>query len=304
MLTAPFNGSILYNILKNERIFNMALFLNKILATLIIPLMLNTSLPFFSILKLVNYPKQVISVSEEGIGSEADPVYFTAHRGVTATAPENSLPSYEKAVELGYYSAECDIRLTKDGHWVLSHNSSTSKMFWVDVEVEASTLAELKELEYMSGANFWEYDDLHIATLDEYLDIFVGSNTRPQIEIKSEDYDSLYTIIDAVKAKGLAEQSIVISFDLKQLEVIHELDSSIELWYLVDEITEENISEAKAISDNVWLSANFEENDEASIKLAVDAEVPVSFWTVNTVEDAKMLYDMGIRYIETDILCN
>lgn len=304
MLTAPFNGSILYNILKNERIFNMALFLNKILATLIIPLMLNTSLPFFSILKIVNYPKQVISVSENGIGSEADPVYFTAHRGVTATAPENSLPSYEKAVELGYYSAECDIRLTKDGHWVLSHNSSTSKMFWLDVEVEASTLEELREFSYMSGANFWEYEGLRIATLDEYLDIFVGSNTRPQIEIKSEDYDTLYTIVDAVKAKGLAEQSIVISFDLKQLEVIHELDPSIELWYLVDEITEENIAEAKAIGDNVWLSANYEENDEASIRLAVDAEIPVSFWTVNTVEDAKKLYDMGIGYIETDILCN
>ena len=282
----------------------MALFLNKILATLIIPLMLNTSLPFFSILKIVNYPKQVISVSENGIGSEADPVYFTAHRGVTATAPENSLPSYEKAVELGYYSAECDIRLTKDGYWVLSHNSSTSKMFWLDVEVEASTLEELREFSYMSGANFWEYEGLRIATLDEYLDIFVGSNTRPQIEIKSEDYDTLYTIVDAVKAKGLAEQSIVISFDLKQLEVIHELDPSIELWYLVDEITEENIAEAKAIGDNVWLSANYEENDEASIRLAVDAEIPVSFWTVNTVEDAKKLYDMGIRYIETDILCN
>ena len=48
MLTAPVNGSILYNILKNERIFDMALFLNKILITLIIPLMLNASLPFFS----------------------------------------------------------------------------------------------------------------------------------------------------------------------------------------------------------------------------------------------------------------
>lgn len=282
----------------------MSVFLNKLLITLIIPLMLNTSLPFFSILKLVNSPKQVISLSEEGIGSEADPVYLTAHRGVTATAPENSLPSYEKSVELGFYSAECDIRLTKDGHWVLSHNSSTAKMFWLELEVEACTLEELKELEYMSGANFWEYDDLKIATLDEYLDVFVGSNTRPQIEIKSDDYDTLYTIVDAVKAKGLAEQSIIISFDLEQLKVIHELDSSIELWYLVDEITEENIAEAKAIGDNVWLSANYKENDETSIKLAVDSGINVSFWTVNSVKDAQKLYDMGVRYIETDILCN
>lgn len=282
----------------------MAAILNKILISLIIPLMLNSSLPFYSILKLVNSPKQVVSLSEEGIGSEADPVYLTAHRGITATAPENSLPSYEKAVELGFYSAECDIRLTKDGYWVLSHNSSTSKMFWVDVVVEEMTLAELKELNYMSGANFWQYEGLRIATLEEYLDIFVGTQTRPQIEIKSEDFDQLYKIIDALNERGLAEQSIVISFDLEQLKAINKLDSSIELWYLVDGITEENIADAKAVGDNVWLSANFEENNQQSIQLAVDSGIGVSFWTVNTVSDAKMLYDMGVRYIETDILCN
>lgn len=282
----------------------MTVFLNKILAVLIIPLMLNTSLPFFSILKIINSPKEVISLSEEGIGSETDPVYLTAHRGVTATAPENSIPSYEQAVELGYYSAECDIRLTSDGYWVLSHNSSTSKMFWYDVEVEDTTFEELRSFSYMSGSNFWEYEGLQIATLEEYLDVFIGSETRPQIEIKSDNYDELYTIVDALKEKGLTAQAIIISFDLEQLKVIHELDASIELWYLVDEITQENIAEAKAIGDNVWLSADYEENDEASVKLAVDSGIGVSFWTVNTAKDAKMLYDMGIRYIETDILCN
>ena len=53
----------------------------------------------------------------------------------------------------------------------------------------------------------------------------------------------------------------------------------------------------------MWLSPNFERNDQASIQLALDAGIGVSFWTVNTVEDAKMLYDMGVRYIESDILC-
>ena len=71
-----------------------------------------------------------------------------------------------------------------------------------------------------------------------------------------------------------------------------------------DEITTEEIEKAQALSDNVWLSPNFEKNDKDSIQLALDAGIGVSFWTVNTVEDAKMLYDMGVRYIETDILCN
>ena len=64
------------------------------------------------------------------------------------------------------------------------------------------------------------------------------------------------------------------------------------------------VAEAKAIGDNVWLSANFEKNDKNTIQLAIDNNIGVSFWTVNTIEDAKMLYEMGIRYFETDILCN
>ncbi|MBQ6707636.1 MAG: glycerophosphodiester phosphodiesterase, partial [Clostridia bacterium] len=124
-----------------------------------------------------------------------------------------------------------------------------------------------------------------------------------QIEIKEENYDKLYTVIDAIKSKGLEKTAIIISFDLEQLKVIHELDSSIELWYLIGKITEENIREAKAIGDNVWLSPGYHDNNEESIKLAVDAKIGLSFWTVNKIEDARKLYNMGVRYIESDILC-
>ena len=71
-----------------------------------------------------------------------------------------------------------------------------------------------------------------------------------------------------------------------------------------DEITPENIAAAQALGDNVWLSPNFSANTQETINLALDAGIGVSFWTVNTIEDAKMLYDMGVRYMETDILCN
>lgn len=278
-------------------------FINKIITLALVPLYMCPYLPFVHIAKIFNQPKELISLSEHNIGSEADPVYLTAHRGVSALAPENSLPAFEEAVKNGYYTAECDIHLTKDNEWVVIHNDSVDARFCQFGEVKDYTLEEIKTFSYKSGANFWKYEDLRIPTLDEYLDVFVGTNTRPQIEIKADNYDLLYTVVDAVKAKGLQESAIVISFDLKQLQVIHDIDPTIELWYLIDEITAETIAQAKAIGDNVWLSPNFERNDQASIQLALDANIGVSFWTVNTVEDAKMLYDMGVRYIESDILC-
>ncbi len=279
-------------------------FVNKFISVILVPLYMSPFLPFLHIAKLFNLPGEVISLSANGISSEADPVYLTAHRGVSTVAPQNTLPSYQKAVELGYYSAECDIHLTKDNKWVLMHNSNIDSQLCQYGEIKDYTLEELKSFSYKGGSNFWAYEDLKVSTLEEYLDVFVGSKTRPQIEIKAENYDLLYTVVDAVKAKGLEESAIIISFDLEQLKTIREYNKEIELWYLIDEITEQNIAEAKALGGNVWLSPNFEKNTAETIQLAIDAGVKASYWTVNELEDAKMLYDMGIRYIETDIFCN
>ncbi|MBR2868315.1 MAG: hypothetical protein IKB88_04510 [Clostridia bacterium] len=277
-------------------------FINQVISSILVPIFMCPFLPFVHVAKLFNRPFELISLSENGVGNPDDPVYLTAHRGITAVAPENSLPAYQKAVELGFYSAECDIRLTKDGHWVLLHNDDVNGRFCQLGAVEDMTLEEVRQLRFKNGSNFWAYENLGMPTLEEYLDVFVGSSTKPQIEIKSENYDQLHTILEAVEAKGLTKQSIIISFDLEQLKAIRKLNKDIELWYLIDKIDEKNIAEAKELG-NTWLSPNLAANDKQSIKLAVDHGIGLSFWTVNTIENAKMLYDMGVRYMETDTLC-
>ncbi|MBQ2903847.1 MAG: hypothetical protein IJE48_05555 [Clostridia bacterium] len=278
--------------------------INKIITLILVPIYFCTISPTYPFVVLFNQPKELVSLSENGVGSAEDPVYLTAHRGLHALAPENSLPSFEEAVNNGYYSAECDIQLTKDNKWVVIHNAEVDGRFCQYGKINELTLEELKTFSYMSGANVWKYKDSRIPTLEEYLDVFVGTETRPQIEIGIENYDLLYTIVDAINERGLADQAIVLTYNLKQLSMIHELNPDIELWYLVDEMTPEIIAEAKALGDNVWLSASYEKNTEENIKLCISEGINFSLFTVNSVEEAKKLYDMGVRYIETDILCN
>ena len=278
--------------------------INKIITLILVPIYFSTISPTYPFVVLFNQPEQLISLSENGVGSEDDPVYLTAHRGVHALAPENSLPSFEEAVNNGYYSAECDIQLTKDNKWVVIHNAEVDGRFCQYGKIADLTLEELKTFSYMSGANVWKYKDSRIPTLEEYLDVFVGTETRPQIEIGVENYDLLYTVVDAINERNLAKQTIVLTYNLEQLRIIRELNPDIELWYLVDEMTPEIIAEAKALGDNVWLSANYEKNNEETIKNVMNEGVNFSLFTVNTIEEAKALYDMGVRYMETDILCN
>ncbi len=278
--------------------------INKIITLILVPIYFSVLSPTYPIIVLFNQPKELISLSENGVGSAEDPVYLTAHRGVHALAPENSLPSFIEAVNNRYYSAECDIQLTKDNKWVVIHNAEVDGRFCQYGKIEDLTLQELKTFSYNWGANLWKYKDSRIPTLEEYLDVFVGTDTRPQIEIGVKNFDMLYSIVDAINERGLDDQAIVLTYNLEQLRAIHELDPDIELWYLVDEMTPEIIAEAKQLGDNVWLSASYEKNTEENIRLAKSENINFSLFTVNTVEEAKALYDMGVRYIETDILRN
>ena len=278
--------------------------INKIITLILVPIYFSVLSPTYPILVLFNQPKPLISLSENGVGSAEDPVYLTAHRGVNALAPENSLPSFEEAVNNGYYSAECDIQLTKDNKWVVIHNAEVDGRFCQYGKIADLTLQELKTFSYNWGPNVWKYKDSRIPTLEEYLDVFVGTDTRPQIEIGIPNFDMLYSIVDAITERGLVDQTIVLTYNLEQLAAIHKLNPDIELWYLVDEMTPEIIAQAKVLGDNVWLSASYDKNTEENIRLAKSAGINFSLFTVNTVEEAKALYYMGVRYIETDILCN
>lgn len=278
--------------------------INKIITLILVPIYFSVISPSYPVMVLLNQPKELISLSENGVGSPEDPVYLTAHRGVHALAPENSLPSFEEAVNNGYYSAECDIQLTKDNEWVVIHNAEVDDRFCQFGKIADLTLEELKTFSYCWGANIWKYKDTRIPTLEEYLDVFVNTDTRPQIEIGIENYDMLYSIVDAICERGLEDQAIILTYNMKQLKAIHDLNPNIELWYLVDEMTPEVIAEAKALGDNVWLSSGYENNSEENIKRCISENINFSLFTVDTVEEAKKLYDMGVRYIETDILCN
>ncbi len=248
--------------------------------------------------------KENISVQTLDFIDKNDPVYLTSHRGVTAVAPENTLPGYIKAVEDGYYSAECDIRLTKDNVWVLSHDDTTFLHFWGIKNISQIEYEKLSKKTYKNGVNFYKYENLRIPTLDEYLDTFIGSTTRPQIEIKSECTEYLNEVLLALRERGLDKSAIIISFNYELLDEIRKSDKDIELWYLSEVIDDNVISDYKLLGENSKLAVKLSEISDDDISSAVKSGVNLAAWTVNKVEDLERAYTLGIRYITTDVFCN
>ena len=71
---------------------------------------------------------------------------FCAHRGVSALMPENTLPSFAAALALGADEIEFDVRLTKDGKMVVSHDGTLERISNGEGKVAEHTLDELLKL--------------------------------------------------------------------------------------------------------------------------------------------------------------
>ncbi|MGH7540575.1 MAG: glycerophosphodiester phosphodiesterase [Gemmatimonadota bacterium] len=112
------------------------------------------------------------------------------HRGAAGVAPENTLPSFRHAVEVGADAVELDLHCSLDGHLVVFHDDTLERTTDRSGAVEARSLEELRALD--AGARFTpdrgrshphRGKGVRIPTLDEVLDAVEG---RPVIaEIKS-----------------------------------------------------------------------------------------------------------------------
>jgi glycerophosphoryl diester phosphodiesterase len=98
-----------------------------------------------------------------------------AHRGSTHMAPENTLPAYEKAIELGYDYAEVDVNYTKDGVPVLMHDDKVDRTTDGKGPVSDFTLEEIKKLD--AGSWFGKeakFKGTRVPTLEEALQTMQG----------------------------------------------------------------------------------------------------------------------------------
>ncbi len=73
-----------------------------------------------------------------------------AHRGGADARPEHTLGAYQLALQEGVDGAECDVRLTRDGHLVCVHDRRLERTSTGTGLVSTKTLAELQTLDFGS----------------------------------------------------------------------------------------------------------------------------------------------------------
>ena len=144
-------------------------------------------------------------------------IIVEGHRGYCAKYPENTMISFEAAMDLGVDAIEFDVWLTSDKVPVLIHDGNCLRTCGKDVHVRDLTLSEVKQLSASYEAKFGEAfagQDVRIPTLEELL--IRRSEKRPDImlgvEIKEYTEETVDLTVELLKKYGVFDRCFFYAF--------------------------------------------------------------------------------------------
>lgn len=251
------------------------------------------------------HPKDTVSIKSIS-AVNIDEITLTAHRGLSAIEPENTLPAFKAACEAKYNYVEFDIEPTSDGKWIVMHDDDLRRTTNGYGKITERTLAEVSALKIDNGANIENYTDLRVPTFEETMALLdrYYPNTKPMIEIKSIGKNNLDSLIEFFKDYAARGRSmIVISFDKDIIDTLYKECPEQTYWLLTSELSDEAVDFCKNHGNmRAAFNGNNAKNTDSVINAAIDAGIPLAAWTVDSPDTLKNLYDLGVRYFTTNCI--
>lgn len=215
------------------------------------------------------------------------------HRGAKGYEPENSLVSFEKAIQMGADGIELDVHLSLDGHLIVIHDETIDRTTNGKGVVNQLTLQELK--------SFTINEKYTIPTLEEVLDLV---NKRCFINIELKNQDTAESVVQLIE-HYISEKNwnhdhfLVSSFDWNTLQQVRFLNENIRIGVLTETDLDLAISfarfmKAEAIHPDFQLLTN-----EYTAKIQ-EKGMLVFPWTVNEIEAIEKMKSFNVDAIITD----
>ncbi|MBQ9342965.1 MAG: hypothetical protein IJT99_02080, partial [Clostridia bacterium] len=221
-------------------------------------------------------------------------IRIIAHWAGGTMASENSIDGLHLAIEHGCYGSEIDVQRTKDGYYVINHDTTFQRVADVNKRPEEMTLEEIRELRIQdttgSGA------ELPVVTLEEMLDVIRGKE-KLYIELKgaTADRQMVDDLVRIIREYDCEEYCALISLNYDVIDYAETTYPEFEtgtLFFLgLGDVSRLNcdllIMEESSATDNRIRQIH------SAGKLAV-------VWTVNTEEGMRRFLESEIDGIITD----
>ena len=207
--------------------------------------------------------------------------YVIAHRGsyMYHGLPENSRASLLEALSLQIYGTEFDVRQTKDGELVISHDGSFNGM-----DIAETSYDELSKYKLANGEV--------IPTLRDFFTIYKGALSSKILFVELKDCD-VKKVVDLVKEFDIHNNIKYISFNKTYCDQLVHLDLGKFVLYLGGDLSPIEVKNEGYSGISYQESAFISHPDW--LKEAHDLGLVVCVWPINNLE--KMRY-----FINKDVL--
>ena len=209
------------------------------------------------------------------------------HRGARAYAPENTITSFKKALEIGVDAIELDVRKTKDNQLVVIHDDDVKRTTDGEGLVCELTLKEIKGFSAEGGEK--------IPTFEEALD-FLDKKVKVFVELKEEGIEK--QVLFAVHERGLEKNVVITSFLEDVLKKVREMDDKVETG-LIYAKHKNPLKAALDLKAN-YLVALYRFVHTANVEKAHENGLKVVVWTINNPEEVEAYAKKGVDGIASD----
>lgn len=160
-------------------------------------------------------------------------VIVSAHRGASYTMPENTVPAFERAINVGVDIIEFDVRMTADGIPVLLHDKTIDRTSNGKGAPGDYTLSELKKFDfaaYKHGEKVFNVatERVEIPTLDEIFIKFRGAACM-NIQMYVGSNIGYETVCRLVKEYDMYDYIYLTIADWSEGNLVRSLDPKIEI---------------------------------------------------------------------------
>lgn len=222
-------------------------------------------------------------------------ICMIAHRGYSGIYHENTELAFEKAAKHGSGGAETDIRVTKDGVYVTSHNSTVVLKDGTELEIADHTYEELTSQplkKKKSGKN------VYLCTYKKYLEIMKENNMICFIELKDDFSDEqvkeIFTIADEVYDLS---KCILQSFVFENLVKAHNLFPNLPLMLTYGE---GDTDYERCFEYGFSIDCDYHVITEEMVEEFHSRGLEVGVWTANDIFVLSYCKSLGVDYIESD----
>lgn len=224
-----------------------------------------------------------------------------AHRGASGYAPENTLPAFQKAADLGADGVELDVQLTKDGEIVVCHDEQIDRTASAKGWIKDYTLEELRKMDFCCGQ--MAYEGVQIPTMQEVFDLLKPTGLTINIELKTGEifYPELERrIVELTRENGWMDRVIFSSFNHYSIMEIQKLAPEAKTGFLYADGTLDMPEYGRDHHVNALHPALYNLQYPNYMKKCREFGLDVNVWTVNRDEWLKMCCGFGVHAIITN----